>query len=154
MCVARVMYCLLWCSPHYFKTVQISALALLKMVMHARSGGRLEVMGLMLGKIDGPSMVVMDAFALPVEGTETRVNAQAAAYEYMSTYIEAAKKASPATLYLALELCRRSWLLVEAFSPPPCLVVPCIHVCTGWSSGECSWLVPQPSWIRLLVVRD
>ena len=62
------------------------------MVMHARSGGHLEVMGLMLGKIDGPSMVVMDTFALPVEGTETRVNAQAAAYEYMSTYIESAKK--------------------------------------------------------------
>ena len=79
-------------SPHYFKTVQISALALLKMVMNARAGGRLEVMGLMLGKIDGPNMVVMDTFALPVEGTETRVNAQAAAYEYMSTYIEAAKK--------------------------------------------------------------
>ena len=82
-------------SPHYFKTVQISALALLKMVMHARSGGRFEVMGLMLGKIDGPSMVVMDTFALPVEGTETRVNAQSAAYEYMSTYIEAAKKVLP-----------------------------------------------------------
>ena len=49
-------------------------------------------MGLLLGKIDGPSMIVMDAFALPVEGTETRVNAQAAAYEYMSTYIESAKK--------------------------------------------------------------
>lgn len=79
-------------SPHYFKDVKISALALLKMVMHARSGGRLEVMGLMLGKIDGPVMVVMDTFALPVEGTETRVNAQAAAYEYMSTYIESAKK--------------------------------------------------------------
>lgn len=62
------------------------------MVMHARSGGKLEVMGLMLGKTDGPSMVVMDTFALPVEGTETRVNAQAAAYEYMSTYIDTAKK--------------------------------------------------------------
>lgn len=62
------------------------------MVMHARSGGRLEVMGLMLGKIDGPNMIVMDAFALPVEGTETRVNAQAAANEYMFAYIDAAKK--------------------------------------------------------------
>ena len=31
-------------------------------------------------------MVVMDAFALPVEGTETRVNAQADAYEYMVEY--------------------------------------------------------------------
>ena len=62
--------------------------------MHARSGGNLEVMGLMLGKVDGNTMVVMDAFALPVEGTETRVNAQAAAYEYMTQYIESAKKVS------------------------------------------------------------
>ena len=49
-------------------------------------------MGLLLGKIDGNTMVVMDSFALPVEGTETRVNAQAAAYEYMTEYIEAAKR--------------------------------------------------------------
>ena len=59
--------------------------------MHARSGGTLEVMGLMLGKVDGDTMIVMDAFALPVEGTETRVNAQVAAYEYMAAYIESAK---------------------------------------------------------------
>lgn len=59
--------------------------------MHARSGGTLEVMGLMLGKVDGNTMIVMDAFALPVEGTETRVNAQAAAYEYMAEYIESSK---------------------------------------------------------------
>ncbi|KAK3730868.1 hypothetical protein QZH41_009978 [Actinostola sp. cb2023] len=78
-------------NPHYFKNIKISALALLKMVMHARSGGNLEVMGLMLGKVDGNTMIVMDAFALPVEGTETRVNAQAAAYEYMAAYIESAK---------------------------------------------------------------
>ncbi|XP_041484114.1 COP9 signalosome complex subunit 5 [Lytechinus pictus] len=75
----------------YFKYIKISALALLKMVMHARSGGTLEVMGLLLGKVDGETMIVMDCFALPVEGTETRVNAQAAAYEYMAAYIENAK---------------------------------------------------------------
>ncbi len=79
-------------SHHYFKYCQISALALLKMVMHARSGGNLEVMGLMLGKVDGETMNIMDSFALPVEGTETRVNAQAAAYEYMAAYIENAKQ--------------------------------------------------------------
>ncbi|KAL4630933.1 COP9 signalosome complex subunit 5-like [Arapaima gigas] len=73
---------------HYFKYCKMSALALLKMVMHARSGGNLEVMGLMLGKVDGETMIIMDSFALPVEGTETRVNAQAAAYEYMAVYIE------------------------------------------------------------------
>lgn len=51
-----------------------------------------QVMGLMLGKVDGPTMIVMDSFALPVEGTETRVNAQAQAYEYMTAYVEAAKQ--------------------------------------------------------------
>ena len=57
-------------DPRYFKHVRVSALALVKMVMHARSGGSLEIMGLMLGKIDpddsrGPTMLVMDVFALP-----------------------------------------------------------------------------------------
>lgn len=46
----------------------------------------------MLGKVDGETMIIMDSFALPVEGTETRVNAQAAAYEYMAAYIENAKQ--------------------------------------------------------------
>lgn len=64
------------------------------MVTHARSGGPLEVMGLMLGKVHYNTMVVMDVFALPVEGTETRVNAQAQAYEYMTSYIESAKQVS------------------------------------------------------------
>lgn len=81
-------------SPHYFKEIKISALALLKMVMHARSGGILEIMGLLLGKVEGNTMIVMDSFALPVEGTETRVNAQAQAYEYMTAYIESAKVVS------------------------------------------------------------
>lgn len=78
-------------DPHYFKDMKVSALALLKMVMHARSGGTLEVMGLLLGKVDANTMIVMDSFALPVEGTETRVNAQAQAYEYMADYTENAK---------------------------------------------------------------
>lgn len=76
-----------WTSdPNFFKRVRISALALLKMVVHARSGGNIEVMGLMQGKMDGDSFIVMDAFALPVEGTETRVNAQDDANEYMVEY--------------------------------------------------------------------
>lgn len=54
------------------------------------------MMGLMLGKVDGETMIIMDSFALPVEGTETRVNAQAAAYEYMAAYIENAKQVKDA----------------------------------------------------------
>lgn len=79
-------------DPHYFKHVKISAIALIKMVMHARSGGNIEIMGLMQGKIQGDTMYVMDSFALPVEGTETRVSAQNEAYEYMVSYIEKSKE--------------------------------------------------------------
>ena len=56
------------------------------MASHARRGGDIEVMGLLQGVVDGRTMVVLDVFALPVEGTETRVNAQAEAYEYMVQY--------------------------------------------------------------------
>ena len=52
---------------------------------------------MMLGKVDGATMIVMDVFALPVEGTETRVNAQSQAYEYMSTYVNAAKEVRTAS---------------------------------------------------------
>ena len=72
---------------HYFKKVKISAVALIKMVMHAISGGTIEIMGLMQGKVIGNEFIVLDAFGLPVEGTETRVNASAGANEYMVQYV-------------------------------------------------------------------
>ena len=78
-------------NPHYFKHVRVSALALIKMTMHCRSGKNLEVMGMLQGKTIGDTFVVLDAFALPVEGTETRVNAQAEAYEYMVDFVQASK---------------------------------------------------------------
>ena len=73
-------------DPEYFTSVKVSALALLKMAIHCRSGGDIEVMGMLQGKTIGRTFVVIDAFALPVEGTETRVNAQAEAYEYMVAF--------------------------------------------------------------------
>ncbi|XP_016720618.1 COP9 signalosome complex subunit 5b-like [Gossypium hirsutum] len=75
---------------HYFKSVKIFALALLKMVVYAQSGGSIEVMGLMQGKTDSDS-IVMDAFTLHVVGTKIRVNAQAGAYEYMVDYSQTNK---------------------------------------------------------------
>jgi len=97
------------CSPHYFKSCKISAIALIKMVctvcavnvdlgpyrlkvIHARSGVPYEIMGLMQGKVVGTSIVVMDSFALPVQGTETRVNAANEANEYMVEYIGKSEK--------------------------------------------------------------
>lgn len=75
-------------SPHYFKKCKISAPALLKMVIHARSGVPWEIMGLMQGKVKGDTIVIVDSFALPVQGTETRVNAANEANEYMVEYIK------------------------------------------------------------------
>merc|ERR1719223_2604175 len=45
-----------------------------------------------MGKVEANVMIVMDVFALPVEGTETRVNAQQEGDEYSVTYKEAAKQ--------------------------------------------------------------
>jgi len=73
-------------DPNYFSHVRISALALLKMTTHARSGGSIEIMGLMVGYVSGESIIITDAFRLPVEGTETRVNAQSEADEYMVNF--------------------------------------------------------------------
>lgn len=47
-------------------------------------------------------MVVMDVFALPVEGTETRVNAQNEAYEYMVDYIGKSKEVSQCCICVQL----------------------------------------------------
>lgn len=60
--------------------------------MHAKSGGDIEIMGLMQGKVVGREMIITDAFALPVEGTETRVNAASEGYEYMVQYVTQIKE--------------------------------------------------------------
>ena len=64
-------------------------------VIHARSGVPWEIMGLMQGKVVGHSLVIMDSFALPVQGTETRVNAANEANEYMVQYIQESEKVRP-----------------------------------------------------------
>ena len=78
-------------SPGTLRRVQVSALALLKMAMHANSGGNIEVMGILQGKVMKETFIVVDVFALPVEGSETRVNAQAEAYEFMIDFMETCK---------------------------------------------------------------
>jgi len=46
----------------------------------------------MQGKVVGNSIVIMDSFALPVQGTETRVNAAEAANEYMVEFLTRARE--------------------------------------------------------------
>jgi len=59
-----------------------------EMGIHAKSGGMLEVMGMLMGKIVDSTFHVLTVFPLPVEGTETRVNAQSQANEYIIKYLE------------------------------------------------------------------
>ena len=51
-------------NPHFFKHVRVSALALIKMTMHCRSGSNLEVMGMLqavrLHNIVSPNVVAAD----------------------------------------------------------------------------------------------
>lgn len=82
-----------WKTNHnYFTHVRVSALALLKMTIHARSGGNIEIMGLMIGYVSGTSIIITDALRLPVEGTETRVNAQSEADEYMVQFTQSSRE--------------------------------------------------------------
>lgn len=58
------------------ETVQISSLALLKMLKHGRAGVPMEVMGLMLGEfVDDYTVNVIDVFAMPQSGTGVSVEA-------------------------------------------------------------------------------
>lgn len=83
-------------SPHFFQRVRISSIALIKMMIHTRAGGIYEVMGSMVGKVDVETRTfyIMDAFALPVQGTETRVNAGDEAYEFMVQWQESSQRVS------------------------------------------------------------
>lgn len=73
--------------PYYFQTVKISMVAMLKMVTHAISGGSIEIMGMLLGYHNGNDLFVLDCYPLPVQGTESRVNAQNDSYEFMLSYL-------------------------------------------------------------------
>ncbi|KAH0445958.1 hypothetical protein IEQ34_025209 [Dendrobium chrysotoxum] len=81
-------------DPNFFQRVRISSAALIKMMIHTRAGGIYEVMGTMTGKVDVQTrtIYIMDAFALPVQGTETRVNAGDEAYEFMVEWQESSKR--------------------------------------------------------------
>jgi len=58
------------------ETIQISSLALLKMLKHGRAGVPMEVMGLMLGEyVDDYTVRVLDVFAMPQSGTGVSVEA-------------------------------------------------------------------------------
>jgi len=125
-------------------------------VMHARSNvcqawfrvsRRAQVMGMMQGKTVDDTFIVMDAFALPVEGTETRVNAQAEGYEYMVEFAQTSKQVRERTNCLVqISFWFSPCAGISAPLPPP------RPTHTGRPPRKRSWLVSQPSRIRLLDV--
>jgi COP9 signalosome complex subunit 5 len=91
-------------------------------------------MGLMQGKVQGTSIIIMDSFALPVQGTETRVNAQDEANTYMVEYRETGEK-------VVLLMCSN-----------PIWAIDCEANYKGWEEGACYRVVSLSSWVRMLVV--
>lgn len=81
-------------DPHHFKHCKISAVALIKMVMHAQSGGDLEIMGCMQGFPVGETMYVLDVIPLPEEGTETRVSTSDNSMLYLDKHQTVSKDVS------------------------------------------------------------
>jgi COP9 signalosome complex subunit 5 len=87
-------------DPKYFKVVHMSALALIKIVMHAKSGqGKagiisqdksnwIEVMGLLQGHFREHEFIITDSFALPVEANEVECSLNEQAQVYMIDYTD------------------------------------------------------------------
>ena len=91
-------------NPKYFTSVKMSALALIKIVMHARTGqGKqgiisndksnwIEVMGLLQGYYTEGEFVIMDSFAMPVDASEVECSMNEASQLYMINYLETSEK--------------------------------------------------------------
>jgi len=86
----------------FLSKTRVSALAAMKILKHSLSGvkkGRagksgmaVEVMGMLVGKPEGDSIVVSDAYPLPVEGVENFVDTGARAERYMTTLLDSLEK--------------------------------------------------------------
>lgn len=74
-------------NSYYYSQVHISRLATQQILNHAIKGNEIEIMGILLGVTLNDKFIVTRTFQLPVEGTETRVNAQSESYEYMVQYV-------------------------------------------------------------------
>lgn len=87
-------------DPKYFNRVLISAVALVKILMHAKTGkGKqgvisgdannwIEVMGLVQGGLRDRTFVITDSFALPVDASEVECAMNDASITYMIGYQE------------------------------------------------------------------
>ncbi|CUI15207.1 metallopeptidase, putative [Bodo saltans] len=87
-------------DPRYFTSIRMSALAALKILIHAKTGqGKkgtishdknnwVEVMGLVQGHFFENTLVVTDAFALPVDASEVECSMNDRSISYMLAQLE------------------------------------------------------------------
>ncbi|KAJ3039135.1 hypothetical protein HDV00_012541, partial [Rhizophlyctis rosea] len=83
-------------------------------------------MGLMQGKVQGDTMIVMDAFAPQVEGTETRVNSAQGGYKYIVRHMEKAKEVradTPSIWVPAIGIDVATQMLIQKYQEPWLAVV-------------------------------
>lgn len=81
-------------DENFFKSVKVSAIAAVKMLIHAKRGmpqeGRenwFEVMGLMMGHYRGDVMYVTDSFGLPVDASEVECSMNENSMIYQAEYM-------------------------------------------------------------------
>jgi COP9 signalosome complex subunit 5 len=95
-------------DPRYFTSIRMSALAALKILIHAKTGqGKkgtiahdksnwVEVMGLVQGHFFENTLVVTDAFALPVDASEVECSMNDRSIAYMLSHLDyAASQGKP-----------------------------------------------------------
>ena len=91
-------------QPRYFNSVRMSAISVLKMAMHAKTGqGKkglisseannwVEVMGLLQGHFYENTFVITDSFGIPVDASEVECAMNDASIQYMLAHLEYAGK--------------------------------------------------------------
>ena len=138
-------------DPKYFTSCSISPSAVMKMMMHCESGVRkgidkggnpIEVMGLLMGRPDydtPKTLVITDAFPLPIEGFETRVIAddedvvnhmialgecleRTRKEKFMGWYVEYTRLMLKMTCLLVCLCIRHAWTCINTVLTRPLLV--------------------------------
>jgi len=117
------------------------------MAMHCRSGGDIEVMGLMQGKVAGDTFIVIDTFALPVEGESQEFHL--VTKKYTSSWWMHPVADLPLLMYNRdRNTCQRTKRSVRIHGG--------IHaVAEGfWKARKRCGMVPLTPWIWLLALRN
>ena len=136
------------------EVVQISSLALLKILKHARAGVPMEVMGLMLGDfVDDYTIQVVDVFSMPQSGTGVSVEAVDDVYQQTMVSVGGVGEEE-----------RNEGEDLSGCTPPstPPVSHPSLYpppttdgdARANWEAGKRRWVVPLSPRFRTLALRS